>query len=60
MQAIELTEQFPSIQHISAYGLEIAKNSPLLSRFPRDSASYPSDDLCVEMYEALVSTLEVS
>jgi oxygen-independent coproporphyrinogen-3 oxidase len=57
-KAIELTEQFPSIQHISAYGLEIAKNSPLLSRFPRDSSSYPSDDLCVEMYETLVSTLE--
>ncbi|MDQ5934252.1 MAG: Heme chaperone HemW [Cyanobacteriota bacterium erpe_2018_sw_21hr_WHONDRS-SW48-000092_B_bin.40] len=56
--AIELTEKYPSIQHISAYGLEIAKNSPLLSRFPRDSASYPSDDLCVEMYEALVRTLE--
>lgn len=56
--AIELTEHYPSIQHISAYGLEIAKNSPLLSRFPRDSASYPSDDLCVEMYEALVRTLE--
>ncbi|MFA7338743.1 MAG: radical SAM family heme chaperone HemW [Candidatus Obscuribacterales bacterium] len=56
--AIELTEQYPSIQHISAYGLEIAKNSPLLSRFPRDSSSYPTDDLCVEMYETLVSTLE--
>lgn len=56
--AIELTEQYPSIQHISAYGLEIAKNSPLLSRFPRDSSSYPSDDLCVEMYETLVSTLK--
>lgn len=56
--AIELTKLYPSIQHISAYGLEIAKNSPLLSRFPRDSASYPSDDLCVEMYEALVRTLE--
>lgn len=56
--AIELTERYPSIQHISAYGLEIAKNSPLLSRFPRDSASYPSEDHCVEMYEALVRTLE--
>lgn len=56
--AIELTERYPSIQHISAYGLEIAKNSPLLSRFPRDSVSYPSEDHCVEMYEALVRTLE--
>lgn len=56
--AIELTERYPSIQHISAYGLEIAKNSPLLSRFPRDSASYPSEDHCVEMYEALVRTLD--
>ncbi|CAN5473870.1 radical SAM family heme chaperone HemW [soil metagenome] len=56
--ALALTKECPSIQHISAYGLEIAKNSPLLSRFPRDSASYPSDDLCVEMYEYLVATLE--
>ncbi|MFA6212928.1 MAG: radical SAM family heme chaperone HemW [Candidatus Obscuribacterales bacterium] len=56
--ALELTQECPSIKHISAYGLEIAKNSPLLSRFPRDSSSYPSDDLCVEMYESLVSKLE--
>ena len=56
--ALALAQDCPSIQHISAYGLEIAKNSPLLSRFPRDSASYPSDDLCVEMYEHLVATLE--
>jgi len=55
--ALQLAELCPSIQHISAYGLEIAKNSPLLSRFPRDSASYPSDDLCVDMYEMLIDKL---
>lgn len=55
---LSLADECPAIQHISAYGLEIAKNSPLLSRFPRDSASYPSDDLCVQMYEMLVAKLE--
>ncbi len=56
--ALSLAKECPAIEHVSAYGLEIAKNSPLLSRFPRDSASYPSDDLCVQMYELLVAKLE--
>lgn len=41
-------------KHISAYGLTIAQNSPLLLRYPRDSASYPSEDSFVLMYETLV------
>jgi oxygen-independent coproporphyrinogen-3 oxidase len=56
--ALTLARECTSIQHVSAYGLEIAKNSPLLSRFPRDSQSYPSDDLCVDMYEMLTERLE--
>lgn len=40
--------------HISAYGLTIAVNSPLLQRYPRDSASYPDEDQFVSMYEILV------
>jgi len=58
--ALQLAKDCPAIEHISAYGLEIAKNSPLLSRFPRDSSVYPSDDLCVEMYEMLAAKLEAN
>lgn len=56
--ALDIARECDSIKHISAYGLEIATNSPLLSRFPRDSQSYPSDDLCVDMYEMLIERLE--
>jgi oxygen-independent coproporphyrinogen III oxidase len=56
-KAVLLAQELPQIKHISAYGLEIAINSPLLVRFPRDSASYPNEDSCVEMYEVLIKTL---
>ena len=41
--------------HISAYGLTIAENSPLLIRYPKDSPVYPDENGFVEMYEMLVS-----
>lgn len=56
-KAVLLAQELPQIKHISAYGLEIAINSPLLVRFPRDSASYPNENSCIEMYEILVKTL---
>lgn len=56
-KAVLLASELPQIKHISAYGLEIAINSPLLVRFPRDSSSYPSEENCVHMYEILVQTL---
>lgn len=42
------------LPHLSAYGLTIAINSPLLSRFPRDSSDYPDEHGFVDMYQALV------
>jgi oxygen-independent coproporphyrinogen III oxidase len=40
--------------HMSAYGLTIANNSPLLSRYPRSSDKYPSEDDFVTMYQMLI------
>jgi oxygen-independent coproporphyrinogen-3 oxidase len=48
------------LPHMSAYGLTIAGNSPLLSRFPRDSAAYPSEDGFVALYELLVDKAEAA
>jgi putative oxygen-independent coproporphyrinogen III oxidase len=42
------------LPHMSAYGLTIAGNSPLLMRYPRDSAAYPDEERFVEMYRLLV------
>lgn len=47
-----------SPQHISAYGLTIAENSPLLMRYPRESSQYPDEDNFVGMYEVLVEKCE--
>ena len=55
-EAIALASRI-GIQHISAYGLEIAINAPLLLRYPRDSKSYPDEEQFVAMYELLVQTL---
>lgn len=41
-------------EHISAYGLTIAQNSPLLLRYPRDSNSYPDEECFEKMYYMLV------
>lgn len=43
-----------AVPHLSAYGLSIAVNSPLLSRYPRHSPAYPSEDSFVQMYAMLV------
>jgi oxygen-independent coproporphyrinogen-3 oxidase len=42
------------LPHMSAYGLTIAVNSPLLQRFPRSSQAYPSEDEFVELYRELI------
>lgn len=42
------------LPHMSAYGLTIAGNSPLLQRYPRDSAAYPNEDQFVDMYKMLI------
>ena len=43
------------LPHLSAYGLTLAGNSPLLRRYPHECESYPNEDLYVDMYETLVS-----
>jgi oxygen-independent coproporphyrinogen-3 oxidase len=42
------------LPHMSAYGLSIAANSPLLLRHPRDSSVYPDEESFVHMYETLI------
>ncbi len=46
------------IQHLSAYGLTLATKSPLLFRYPRDSSSYPDEEIHEAMYEMLVALAE--
>lgn len=46
--------------HLSAYGLTLATNSPLLNRYPRDCAAYPDEDLFSSMYALLVSKCEAA
>ncbi|MBX9685056.1 MAG: radical SAM family heme chaperone HemW [Candidatus Obscuribacterales bacterium] len=43
-----------SPKHVSAYGLTIAQNSPLLLRYPKDSDSYPDEESFEQMYYMLV------
>lgn len=43
------------LPHLSAYGLTLAGNSPLLQRYPHECEAYPNEDIYVSMYEALVS-----
>lgn len=42
--------------HLSAYGLTISGQSPLLFRYPLDSAAYPCEDVFVSMYDMLIDT----
>lgn len=48
------------LPHMSAYGLTIANNSPLLSRYPRDSEKYPAENAFVGMYEMLLESCETA
>jgi oxygen-independent coproporphyrinogen-3 oxidase len=52
-----LTARFEQIKHVSAYGLALAKHSPLLFRHPLDSSAYASDEEFVQLYERLVAGL---
>jgi len=54
---VELASSRPQIKHVSAYGLELVGNSPLYSRFPKDSIAYPCDENFNLMRERLVETL---
>lgn len=55
---LDLSKKYDQIKHVSAYGLHLETNSPLYSRFPKDSAQYPDDDSYGEMYAVMVELLE--
>lgn len=56
--ATDFAGGYKNLLHVSAYGLHLADNSPLYSRFPRGAEAYPPDNTYVQMFEVLVETLE--
>ncbi|MDX2107447.1 MAG: radical SAM family heme chaperone HemW [Candidatus Melainabacteria bacterium] len=56
-QFVELASTMKQIRHVSAYGLELVGNSPLYSRFPKDSVAYPDDETFNAMRDSLIETL---
>ncbi len=54
----DIAASAPAIKHFSAYGLHLATNSPLFSRFPKSSPDYPTDDIYGQMYDLLVAEAE--
>lgn len=56
--AVDFAGRFENLRHISAYGLHLADNSPLYSRFPKGAHAYPADNTYVQMFELLVDFLE--
>lgn len=57
---VELANKYTQIKHVSSYGLHLANNSPLFSRFPKGSESYPADEVFEQMYQTLVETLSAA
>jgi oxygen-independent coproporphyrinogen-3 oxidase len=57
-ELLKLAQRLNYIQHVSAYALDLAANSPLKMRFPESSSSYPTEENFIAMYELLVSSLE--
>ncbi len=55
-QLFELSAAHPQIKHFSSYGLHLANNSPLYSKFPKDSSHYPGDQSHEEMFLLLLET----
>lgn len=55
---VRLSREKPQIKHVSAYGLELSINSPLYSRFEKNSSFYPDDEIFNSMRSALVQTLK--
>lgn len=46
--------------HLSAYGLQLSANSPLIGRYPRSSSAYPDEEQFVEFYGSLTELTESS
>jgi oxygen-independent coproporphyrinogen-3 oxidase len=57
-EILNLAEDNAEIKHISAYSLHLANNSPLFSRFPKESVSYPDDEIYESMYLELTEQTE--
>ncbi len=57
MDLLNLAGQNRSIKHISAYSLHLDGHSSLLSRFPKHSSAYPTEELYIEMYEELIKMM---
>jgi len=53
-QLFTLTDEHRQIKHFSAYGLHLATQSPLYSRFPKDSPEYPQEDDFQDFFHSLV------
>lgn len=53
-QLFALSKKYSQITHFSAYGLHLAANSPLYSKFPKNSAHYPEDKTHEQMFMSLV------
>ena len=54
---LALIDLYPQIKHVSSYGLQLAENSPLYSRFPKLSTSYPDEDVFCRMFQLLIDRL---
>ncbi len=57
---VRLSQKWEQIKHVSAYGLELSGNSPLYSRFPKDSPNYPCDETYSSMRMNLIDTLKIA
>lgn len=56
-QFVHVSNENQQIKHVSAYGLELSFNSPLFSRFPKNSPTYPCDETFNSMRKILLQTL---
>ena len=56
-EALDYARRFEKLRHISAYGLQLAEKSPLYSRYPKDSDSYPDEELFTRMLFLLMEKL---
>lgn len=46
------------LPHVSAYALTFGASSRLFLRYPRQSAVYPGEDACADMYELLLASCQ--
>jgi oxygen-independent coproporphyrinogen-3 oxidase len=53
-QLFAATSKHQQIKHFSAYSLHLATQSPLYSRFPKDSQAYPGEDVWQDFFYSLV------